>query len=87
MHLKSHQFGLAGGLATAFFYTLDSLWYAFWPESAMSFWGFISHNFDFAVMEGEGLTWASFFAGLVAWSVTVYVCCAVFAWMYNKLAK
>lgn len=87
MHLKPNAFGLAAGVLTAVSYSLCSAAYVLFNEQFMSFMNLISHNFDFSVLEGGGLTWESFFVGLVAWTVMSYVSGVVFGWLYNKLAK
>ncbi len=87
MHLKPHGLGLAAAVLTALGYGLCSLLYALWPEQSLKFMNFTSHNFDFSLIAGDGLTWASFFAGLVIWVIFAYVFGALFAWFYNKFAK
>lgn len=87
MHFKPHGFGLAAGVLTAIGYGLCSLLYALWPAQSLEFMNFTSHNFNFSVIAGDGLTWASFFAGLVVWVVMSYIAGALFAWLYNQFAK
>ncbi|MBI4994837.1 hypothetical protein HZC21_04325 [Candidatus Peregrinibacteria bacterium] len=87
MHFKPHGFGLASAVLTAIGYGLCSLLYALWPKQSLEFMNYTSHNFDFSLIAGEGLTWPSFFAGLVVWVVVAYILGALFAWFYNQFAK
>ncbi len=85
MHLKPHSLGLAGALLTAIGYSLCSLLYSLWPVESLNFMNYTSHNFDFSLIAGTGLTWSSYFAGLVVWVVLSYLFLLVFGWFYNRL--
>lgn len=87
MHLKPNALGLAGAFVTAVGYVLCSAAYALWPAATMKFSSLTSHNFDFTPIAGSGLTWGSFFAGLVAWVVLTYLALALLAWFYNQMHK
>lgn len=87
MHLKPNGLGLASAVLTAIGYGLCSLMYALWPAQSLKFMNYTSHNFDFSLIAGSGLTWPSFFAGLVVWVVLAYIMGALFAWFYNQFAK
>ena len=87
MPLKPHALGVAAAFVTGLFYIVDGLYYMFAPESALSFFSYISHNFDFSILEGEGVTWASFLIGLVVWEICAYISTWLFAIVYNRLAN
>lgn len=87
MHLKPHPFGLAAAVVTGLGYLLDAAFHYFAPTKSLQFYSYISFNLDFLKLSGAAMTWAGFLAGLVVWVVATYVCCAVFAWLYNKLLK
>lgn len=85
MHLKPHGLGLTAGLVTALSYALCTGLYALAPDSFWKTSKFALH-YDFSSL-GTAVTWATFFGGLVAWFVFAYVGGALFAWLYNQVAK
>lgn len=87
MHLKPNALGLASAIVSGVGYILCAAVYQYWPDFMMKIVKWSSFNFDFTSTQGAGLTWPVFVAGLLMWVVGAYVVMAVFAWLYNKLAK
>ena len=87
MKLKVNALGMAGGAITAIGYLLCGIWYWIFPDSMIKVSNYTALNMDFTSIMGTGVTWDSFVVGLVAWTVSAYICCVIFAWIYNKLAE
>lgn len=87
MHLKSHAFGMASGLVTLVCYVVGAIPFVLAPQETVKFLNYTNFNIDLTPIMGAGLTWGSFFAGLVFSIVLMYVFGALFAWCYNKFAK
>lgn len=86
MKLKINALGIAGGAITAIGYLLCGIWYWISPGSMIKVSNYTALNMDFTPIMGTGATWDSFVVGLIVWTVSAYVCCIIFGWIYNKLA-
>jgi hypothetical protein len=85
MKLKTRAMALAIGIGAAGSWTLCSLILALAPGPTMSLTGSMFHLGGINVV--WGITWGSFFLGLVSWTVLSGLFAALSAWLYNRLIE
>lgn len=87
MHLKPNALGLSGAILVAVCYLVESLTYMFAPNFVHKVWSIMCYRMSFAPLATTAIDWTAFGVGLVGWVVMTYVGLAVFALLYNKMAK
>ena len=83
MSLDPRAFGLAAGLTAAALFTLCALAVAVAPGATAAYFTYLLH-LDLTGLV-RPLTWGSYFAGLLCWSVGTGLVFAAAAGIYNRL--
>jgi hypothetical protein len=82
--LRMRSLSIATAIATALVYTICVLFIAVAPKAAMAFFSYILH-IDLTNL-ARVVTWGSFIAGLLFWSLGPALYAALLARLYNSLA-
>ena len=85
MSLDTKSFGLSAAAATAIVYSICALVVSLSPSGASSVLSYVLH-LDLSTMT-RPLSWASYFVGVVAFSITVGLVFALAAGFYNRFAR
>jgi hypothetical protein len=82
LHLRSLSIAIV--ISTAFVYTLCILFIILAPRASMTFFSYILHA-DLSQID-RVVTWGSFFAGLLFWSLGSALYAALVSRIYNRFA-
>ena len=85
MSLDTKSFGLSAAAATAIVYSICALVVSLSPSGAASVLSYVLH-LDLSTM-ARPLSWASYFVGVIAFSITVGLVFALAAGFYNRFAR
>lgn len=83
--LHGRSLSLAIGASTALVYTLCILFIILAPKASMTFFSYILHA-DLTGISRE-VTWGSFIAGFLFWSLGSALYAALISWIYHRFAS
>lgn len=85
MRIDSKAFGIAAGTVAGALFTLCALTVAIAPGATTAFFGYLLH-LDLSGL-ARPLTWSSYAAGLVCWTLGTALTFGIAAAIYNRLAS
>lgn len=86
MKLDPHQFGLAGAIASAIFWTGCSILCVMFPAKSLELAADMMHLSSFGQLtEFFGVNAANYVSGLIQYAVYTYIYVYIFVYAYNRM--